>query len=241
MKVRAAVAREGQRLLSIEDLDLSDPGPDGILVRIVGAGLCHTDVKTLQGEMAVPKPVVLGHEGAGIVERTGERITKVKPGDPVVLTFDSCGTCRPCSTGNPAYCAQNMALNFRDAREGAPGSFRKGSKDDSRTFLRPIILCQLRGHNLAQHDSRTKRFSSGNSRCARLRHSDRRRSGDEFSPTSARQLHRHLRRRSRGPQRRNGSCDTAAARKSLRSTFLSRASKWPSSLAPPALCMQPEN
>lgn len=128
MKVRAAVAREGQRLLSIEDLDLSDPGPDGILVRIVSVGLCHTDVKTLQGEMAVPKPVVLGHEGAGIVERTGERVTKVKPGDPVVLTFDSCGTCRPCTTGNPAYCAQNMALNFRDAREGAPGSFRDGSE-----------------------------------------------------------------------------------------------------------------
>lgn len=127
MRVRAAVAHEGQRLLSIEDLDLSDPGPDGILVRIVSVGLCHTDVKTLQGEMAVPKPVVLGHEGAGIVERTGERVTKVKPGDPVVLTFDSCGTCRPCATGNPAYCAQNMALNFRDAREGAPGSFHDGS------------------------------------------------------------------------------------------------------------------
>ena len=128
MKVRAAVAREGQRLLSIEELDLTDLGPDGILVRIVGVGLCHTDVKTLQGTMAVPKPVVLGHEGAGIVERTGERVSKVKPGDHVVLTFDSCGTCRPCTTGNPAYCAQNMALNFRDVREGAPGSFHKGNE-----------------------------------------------------------------------------------------------------------------
>jgi aryl-alcohol dehydrogenase len=128
MKVRAAVAREGQRLLSIKELDLSDPGPEDILVRIVGVGLCHTDVKALQGQMGVPKPVVLGHEGAGVVERTGERVTKVKPGDHVVLTFDSCGICRPCSTGYPAYCAQNMALNFRDAREGAPGSFHDGSE-----------------------------------------------------------------------------------------------------------------
>jgi aryl-alcohol dehydrogenase len=128
MKVRAAVAREEQRTFSIEDLELSDPGPNDILVRIVGAGLCHTDVKALEGEMAVPKPVVLGHEGAGIVERIGERVTKVKPGDPVVLTFDSCGACRPCTTGNPAYCAQNMALNFRDARAGEPGSFRDGRK-----------------------------------------------------------------------------------------------------------------
>ena len=93
MKVRAAVAREGQRLASIEELELSDLGPDSILVRIVGVGLCHTDVKALQGEMVVPKPVVLGHEGAGIVERIGQRVTKVKPGDSVVLTFDSCGTC----------------------------------------------------------------------------------------------------------------------------------------------------
>jgi aryl-alcohol dehydrogenase len=128
MKVRAAVAREGQKLASIEELELSDLGPDSILVRIVGVGLCHTDVKALQGEMVVPKPVVLGHEGAGIVERIGQRVTKVKPGDSVVLTFDSCGTCGPCTTGNPAYCAQNMALNFRDARQGAPGSFRNGNE-----------------------------------------------------------------------------------------------------------------
>ena len=127
MKVQAAVAREAQRLFSIEELELSDLDQDGILVRIVGVGLCHTDVKALYAELAVPKPVVLGHEGAGIVERTGERVTKVKPGDHVVLTFDSCGACRPCTTGSPAYCAQNMALNFRDARAGAPGSFRDGS------------------------------------------------------------------------------------------------------------------
>ena len=128
MKVKASVAYEGRKQLSFKELDLSDPGPEDILVRMVGVGLCHTDVKALLGEMAVPKPVVLGHEGAGVVERAGEHVTKVKPGDHVVLTFDSCGICRPCSTGYPAYCAQNMALNFRDAREGAPGSFHDGSE-----------------------------------------------------------------------------------------------------------------
>jgi aryl-alcohol dehydrogenase len=128
MKVRAAVAYEGQPELSIEDLELSDPGPDDILVRIVSCGLCHTDVKALAGGMGVPKPVVLGHEGAGIVERVGKRVTGIHPGDRVVLTFDSCGTCRACASGNPAYCAQTTALNFADGRFGEPGTFAKGSQ-----------------------------------------------------------------------------------------------------------------
>ena len=127
MKVRAAVAYEGRDRFTIEELELSEPGPNEILVRIVGVGLCHTDVKALEGGMRVPKPIVLGHEGAGIVERTGGRVTKVKPGDHVVLTYDSCGACRACTGGDPAYCEQTGALNFRDARETEPGFFRKGN------------------------------------------------------------------------------------------------------------------
>ena len=125
MKVSAAVAYEGRDQLSIEELDLSGPGPDDILVRIVGCGLCHTDVKALAGGMGVPKPVVLGHEGAGIVECVGDRVTGIKPGDHVVLTYDSCGACRACLGGDPAYCLQNSALNFGDARFGEPGTFTK--------------------------------------------------------------------------------------------------------------------
>ena len=128
MKVRAAVAHQGQKLFSIEDFGMSDLGPDCILVRIVGVGLCHTDVKALEGGMGVPKPIVLGHEGAGIVERIGERVTKVKPGDHVVLTYDSCGKCDACVGGDPAYCQQTGALNFTDARAGEPGSFRQGNQ-----------------------------------------------------------------------------------------------------------------
>ena len=126
MKVKAAVAYEGREDFAIEDLDLSEPGPDGILVRIVGCGFCHTDIKAREG-MGVPKPIVLGHEGAGIVERVGERVTKVKPGDHVVLTYDSCGACRACAGGNPAYCEHTRGLNFTDVRSAEPGAFRKGS------------------------------------------------------------------------------------------------------------------
>jgi aryl-alcohol dehydrogenase len=128
MKVRAAVAYEGQLELSIEDLELSDPGADDILVRVVGCGLCHTDVKALAGGMGVPKPAVLGHEGAGVVERVGDHVAGIRVGDHVVLTFDSCGACRACTGGNPAYCAQTTALNFTDGRFGEPGTFAEGSE-----------------------------------------------------------------------------------------------------------------
>jgi aryl-alcohol dehydrogenase len=128
MKVRAAVAYEGRKQFSIEDLELGDPGPDDILVRIAGCGLCHTDVKALAGGMGVPKPVVLGHEGAGIVERVGDRVTSIGPGDHVALTYDSCGECHACAGGNPAYCSQTTALNFTDGRFGQPGTFKKGSQ-----------------------------------------------------------------------------------------------------------------
>src|SRR5271156_6490345 len=114
MKVRAAVAYEGQRSLSIEELEMSEPGPEDILVRMAGCGLCHTDVKAREGSMGVPMPAVLGHEGAGIVERVGVLVTKVKHGDYVVLTVDPCGACPTCPAGNPVYCDRMAPLNFTD-------------------------------------------------------------------------------------------------------------------------------
>jgi aryl-alcohol dehydrogenase len=126
MKVRAAVAYQDRPSFSIEELDMSDPGPENILVRMAGCGLCHTDVKAREGTMGVPMPAVLGHEGAGVVERVGSRITKVKPGDHVVLTGDSCGACPTCLGGDPAYCDRMAPLNFTDRRTGEPGSFSKG-------------------------------------------------------------------------------------------------------------------
>jgi aryl-alcohol dehydrogenase len=126
MKVRAAVAYQGRPSFVIEELQMSDPGPEDILVRMAGCGLCHTDVKAREGTMGVPMPAVLGHEGAGIVERVGERVAKVKPGDHVVLTADSCGRCPTCLAGHPAYCDFMTPLNFTDGRAGEPGSFDKG-------------------------------------------------------------------------------------------------------------------
>jgi aryl-alcohol dehydrogenase len=141
MRVRAAVAYENRPLFSIEELEMSDPGPENILVRMVGCGLCHTDVKAREGTMGVPMPAVLGHEGAGIVERVGARVTKVTPGDHVVLTGDSCGACPTCLAGNPAYCDQMSPLNFTDGRAGEPGSFRNGSTTIRGHFFGQSSFC----------------------------------------------------------------------------------------------------
>jgi aryl-alcohol dehydrogenase len=152
MKVQAAVAYEGQRELAIESLELSGPGPDDILVRIVGCGLCHTDVKARDGHLPVPKPVVLGHEGAGIVERVGERVTKVKPGDHVVLSYDSCGVCQPCQGGDFPYCEKSAPLNFLDVRAGEAGSFSRIAPGDKRHAAEesPANQTQIHGHFFGQ-------------------------------------------------------------------------------------------
>jgi aryl-alcohol dehydrogenase len=157
MKVKAAVAYEGQRQLAIEDLELSGPGPDDILVRMVGCGLCHTDVKARDGQLPVPKPVVLGHEGAGVVERVGERVTKVKPGDHVVLSYDSCGVCRPCQRGDLPYCDKSAPLNFLDARAGETGSFSRiepsdkhGASSEIQNRTSDQTQSQIHGHFFGQ-------------------------------------------------------------------------------------------
>src|SRR5690606_2015628 len=86
MRIDAAVAHSGQRFV-IRQLQLDEPRPDEILVRIVGVGICHTDLVFASGASAYPLPAVLGHEGSGIVKRVGAAVSKVAPGDRVAITF----------------------------------------------------------------------------------------------------------------------------------------------------------
>ncbi len=110
--ISAAVLHELSAPFRLETLSLEDPGDDEILVRIISAGICHTDIKVSKGYAGVPLPVVLGHEGAGIVEKTGKGVMTLVPGDHVLLTFDSCGSCSQCSTDHPAYCDNGQTLSF---------------------------------------------------------------------------------------------------------------------------------
>ena len=112
MQITAAVAYAPNEPLVLQDLELEDPRPDEVLVEVMGAGICHTDVKAWQQIRPVPLPAVLGHEGAGVVRRVGSAVKKVRAGDHVVMSFQSCGMCPNCHRGQPAYCEQSDVLNF---------------------------------------------------------------------------------------------------------------------------------
>ncbi|CCW16490.1 probable aryl-alcohol dehydrogenase protein [Sphingobium indicum BiD32] len=125
MEIAAAVVRNAGGRFTLETVQIDQPRDDEILVRIVGVGLCHTDLVARDQSVPYPLPAVLGHEGSGVVERTGPLVTKVAPGDHVVLTFASCGQCAPCRDGRPAYCQEFAARNFAGIR-AAGGSTLRG-------------------------------------------------------------------------------------------------------------------
>ena len=112
VSIKAQVLRERSTPFTLESLHIDDPQSKEILVRVVAAGICHTDIKVSQGYAEVPLPVVLGHEGAGIVERVGAGVTDLETGDHVIMTFPSCGHCQPCSSHHPAYCDHGQSLTF---------------------------------------------------------------------------------------------------------------------------------
>lgn len=112
MKIKAAVTHRPGGEFELEEVELGDPRPEEVLVRIVATGVCHTDMVARDQEYPVPLPAVLGHEGAGVVEKVGDNVTTVDVGDHVVLSFSSCGECKSCLTGHPYACENFFDLNF---------------------------------------------------------------------------------------------------------------------------------
>ena len=134
MQIEAAVLRDPAGPLVIETLELAAPGPHEVLVRIVGAGMCHTDVLPRVGY--APTPIVTGHEGSGVVEVVGSAVTSVAVGDHVVLSFDSCRECANCLAGQPAYCATFMPRNLSGRNlDGTTGSILVAMKVQPGTSL----------------------------------------------------------------------------------------------------------
>lgn len=111
-KISAAVLRKKGGPLKIESLELEGPRDDEVLVRIVASGICHTDIDMCDEWDSADGPVVLGHEGAGVVERVGKRVKSVSRADHVVLSYQSCGACRQCRSGHPTDCEYFYGLNF---------------------------------------------------------------------------------------------------------------------------------
>lgn len=114
--VQAAVVRTKGGPFTIDTLQLEEPRAGEVLVRIRGVGLCHTDLVVRDQYFPTPLPAVLGHEGAGIVERVGPGVTKVVPGDHVVLSYASCGVCANCRQSLFPYCVDLYGQNFTGAR-----------------------------------------------------------------------------------------------------------------------------
>jgi NDMA-dependent alcohol dehydrogenase len=111
MKTTAAVVYEPGKPIELEELDLDGPRAGEVLIRYTHAGLCHSDVHIQHGDLEARLPMVLGHEGAGIVEEVGPGVTRVAPGDHVVCSFiPNCGTCRYCATGRQSICDMGATI-----------------------------------------------------------------------------------------------------------------------------------
>ena len=117
MQITAAVVRERSGPFVIDTLELADPRPDEVVVRVVASGMCHTDLHGRDGYFpTMPYPAVFGHEGAGVVEAAGSAVRKVAPGDHVIMSFPWCGTCPNCRRHMPSHCLQASKLKMSGTR-----------------------------------------------------------------------------------------------------------------------------
>lgn len=131
----AAVVRAKGGPWSLETVELDEPRDDEALVRVVATGVCHTDLSIRDQYLPLRMPIVLGHEGAGVVERVGARVTAVQPGDHVVLAPMSCGQCHNCQTGLQVYCNDFVRLNIGLRRPDGSATLRQGNAKISGAFF----------------------------------------------------------------------------------------------------------
>lgn len=134
MRIVAALATGPGQPFELREVDLDEPRSDEILVKIVGVGVCHTDLVFQQAGMIAP-PAVLGHEGSGVVEKVGAAVTKVAPGDRVALTFRSCGHCSRCDRGDAAYCETMPMLNYAGMRPDGSKAIHAEGADIASNFF----------------------------------------------------------------------------------------------------------
>ncbi|MET9679776.1 Zn-dependent alcohol dehydrogenase [Streptomyces coeruleorubidus] len=139
---------DGKQVRVVTDLEVREPGPDEVRVGISAAGLCHSDLSVVDGTIPFPVPVVLGHEGAGVVEAVGEGVTHVAPGDHVSLsTLANCGTCAECDRGRPTMCRQAIGRPGRPFRHaGLPvHQFAANSAFAERTVVKAVQAVRIPG------------------------------------------------------------------------------------------------
>lgn len=134
MKISAAVSRGEGAAPVIEELEQEEPRVGELRVRLVATGICHTDLHEHPGRHS-PQPIVLGHEGAGVVEKLGEGVRGFDVGDHVILSGNSCGRCPSCLNNRPTYCDLAMPLCFGGKRlDGSTALSTNGSPVHSHFF-----------------------------------------------------------------------------------------------------------
>ncbi|MFC8124756.1 Zn-dependent alcohol dehydrogenase [Streptomyces sp. NPDC057302] len=137
---------EGSRVEVVDDLEIRDPGPGEVLVAVKAAGLCHSDLSVIDGTIPFPSPVVLGHEGAGVVEAVGAGVTHVEAGDHVALsTIASCGVCGECNRGRPTMCRRAIGMPEQPfSRGGEPiYQFAANSAFAERTVVKAVQAVKI--------------------------------------------------------------------------------------------------
>jgi S-(hydroxymethyl)glutathione dehydrogenase/alcohol dehydrogenase len=130
---------DGSKAVVTNGLEVRAPGPRDVIVRVVAAGVCHSDISVIDGTIPWGVPVVLGHEGAGVVEQVGTAVTHVKPGDHcVIATLSACGLCQWCVSGQPTKCRATMGnMSQPFTLDGAPcNNFAGASVFTERTVVR---------------------------------------------------------------------------------------------------------
>ncbi len=151
MQITAAVAREQFGPFAIEQVELTDPRPDELLVRIVASGMCQTDQHGRDGYYGTPLPAVFGHEGSGVVVAIGREVTRFAPGDHVVISFPWCGTCPNCRRQMESHCQKSFDLKMR------------GTRLDGSTLMQqngvPIYSAFFQQSSFATHAIANERFA----------------------------------------------------------------------------------
>ncbi|GGT21319.1 alcohol dehydrogenase [Streptomyces kurssanovii] len=140
------VVFDGEQAEVVADLEVRDPGPGEVAVDIAAAGLCHSDLSVIDGTIPFPVPVVLGHEGAGVVAAVGHGVGHVAPGDHVALsTLANCGACADCDRGRPTMCRRAIGLPGRPfSRTGEPlFQFASNSAFAERTLVKAVQAVRI--------------------------------------------------------------------------------------------------
>ncbi len=128
--MKAAVLYAAGQPLQVEELSVDNPRRGEVMVRVAAGGVCHSDLHILNGDLPAPLPVVLGHEGAGVVERVGDDVTDFQPGDHVIFLWRaSCGRCFYCLSGRPALCELGAGIRWSGHLADGTSRFRKGDQE----------------------------------------------------------------------------------------------------------------